>query len=128
MRFISGFSKDPYGISNYAQYAKEWWKWPSGFTFQNICVRPKSKGHVRLRSGDPEDKPVISTGYLTQPDDLASIRNGIKLSRKLARSSAFSRFNPVELHPGPNVQTDAELDDYIRASAHSGNALVGSCR
>ncbi len=91
-------------------------------------MRPQSKGHVKLRSKDAEDKPVISTGYLTQPDDLASIREGIKLSRKLATSSAFSRFNPIELHPGPNVQTDAELDEYIRASAHSGNALVGPCR
>merc|ERR1711924_398563 len=54
--------------------------------------------------------------------DLESIRNGIKLSRELGSSEEFKKFNPVELFPGPAVQTDEEIDAYIRNSAHSGNA------
>ena len=71
---------------------------------------------------------MISTGYLSSEEDIESIRNGIKLSRKLGASEEFKKYNPVELYPGPEVQTDEEIDEYIRNSAHSGNALVGSCR
>mmetsp|Transcript_15670 Transcript_15670/g.39865 ORF Transcript_15670/g.39865 Transcript_15670/m.39865 type:complete len:567 (+) Transcript_15670:1-1701(+) len=128
IRFIGAKAQSPLGISNYEEYAKKWLSWPSGFTFQNICVRPESKGTVRLRSGDYREKPEISTGYLTSEADVESIRNGLKLSRKLGTSENFKKYNPVEVFPGPSVQTDEELDDYIRNSAHSGNALVGSCR
>lgn len=128
MRFIGALAQSPLGISNYKEYARKWLSWPSGFTFQNICVRPKSKGYVRLQSANYGDKPVISTGYLSSEEDIESIRNGIKLSRKLGASEEFKKYNPVELYPGPEVQTDEEIDEYIRNSAHSGNALVGSCR
>lgn len=128
IRFISGLAQSPHGISNYDEYASKWLSWPSGYTMQNICVRPQSKGSIRLKSSNYHDKPIISTGYLTSPEDVVTIRNGIKLSRELGSSKEFQKYNPVELFPGPAVQTDEEIDDYIRSSAHSGNALVGSCK
>jgi len=128
MRFIGARAQSPLGISNYREYAAKWLSWPSGYTFQNICVRPKSTGHVRLKSSSYKDKPEISTGYLSSDEDVKSLRNGIKLSRKLGTSEEFKKYNPVELFPGAHVQTDEEIDEYIRNSAHSGNAVVGSCR
>lgn len=110
MRFIGALAQSPLGISNYKEYARKWLSWPSGFTFQNICVRPKSKGYVRLQSANYGDKPVISTGSLSSEEDIESIRNGIKLSRKLGASEEFKKYNPVELYPGPEVQTDEEID------------------
>ncbi len=92
IRFIGARAQSPLGISNYEEYAKRWLSWPSGFTFQNICVRPASKGTVRLRSGDYRDKPTISTGYLTAEEDVESIRNGLKLSRKLGTSDKFKKY------------------------------------
>ena len=128
MRFIPALAQSPLGISNYKEYGEKWLSWPSGFTFQNICCRPKSKGYIRLKSSNYHDKPIISTGYLSSDEDVVSIRNGLKLSRKLGSSEQFKKYNPVELFPGPEVQSDEELDSYIRRSAHSANALVGSCK
>jgi choline dehydrogenase-like flavoprotein len=128
IRFIGGLAQSPHGISNYDEYAAKWLSWPSGYTMQNIAVRPQSKGSIRLKSSNYHDKPVISTGYLTSPEDVVTIREGIKLSRELGTSKEFHQYNPVEMFPGPAIQTDEEIDEYIRSSAHSGNALVGSCK
>ena len=47
-----------------------------GFTFQSIAVRPCSVGSVTLTSSNPHDKPLISTGYLTQEEDISVLVEG----------------------------------------------------
>ena len=61
-------------------------------------------------------------------DDLKTLREGIKLSRRLHAESAFDEYRGEELYPGPETQTDAQLDEYIRRSLHSANALTSSVR
>lgn len=56
------------------------------------------------------------------------MREGIKLSRKLANSESFAKYKGAEVFPGAHIQTDEELDLYIRNSAHTSNALVGTCK
>jgi choline dehydrogenase-like flavoprotein len=56
------------------------------------------------------------------------MREGIKLSRKLANSESFAKYKGAEVFPGSHIQTDDELDLYIRNSAHTSNALVGTCK
>jgi choline dehydrogenase-like flavoprotein len=65
-----------------------------GFSFQSIVSRPHSTGSVELKSTDPFDKPFISTGYFTDigSEDLTTMREGIKLSRKLALVKNLSLF------------------------------------
>ena len=104
---------------------------PDGYSFQSIVARPKSRdaGRVRLASADPTDKPKVEAGYLSDPADLATLRAGIKLGRELSASAAFERFGPnVETFPGADVRTDEQIDEYIRGTLHTSNALVGTCK
>lgn len=56
-------------------------KWPSGFTFQVIAVRPHSRGSVTIRSDSPYDAPVIDTGFLRDERDLETLKAGMKKVR-----------------------------------------------
>ena len=55
-------------------------------------------------------------GYFTDEcsEDLATMREGIKLSRRLASSESFAKYKGEEVFPGNHIQTDDELDEYIR--------------
>ena len=71
---------------------------------------------------------MIDTGYLSDPADLETLREGIKLGRKLGEQSGWSEYKGEEVFPGKHVQTDDEIDEYIRNSLHTANALVGTCK
>jgi choline dehydrogenase-like flavoprotein len=59
---------------------------------------------------------------------LATLRNGIHIARKIASSKAMSSVLDGELFPGEDISTDNAIEEYIRKSIHSSNALVGTCR
>ena len=71
-------------------------------------------GQILLRSTDPLDKPIIQTNYLSDERDLQVLREGLKLSRKLASAPAFDKYRGEEVFPGKAVQTNEELEEYIR--------------
>ena len=54
-----------------------------------IAARPKSSGRVRLRSADPMAKPVLENIHLSNEADVATLREGIKLGRKICQAPAF---------------------------------------
>lgn len=59
--------------------------------------------------------------------DRETLKQGVRISRKLAEANAWKGMIKSEMHPGASVETDADLDQYIADSMHSGNALVGTC-
>jgi choline dehydrogenase len=83
-----------------------------GFSFQSVATRAKSKGRVRLASSNTHVKPVIDGGYLKAPEDVKTLREGIKLGRKLGRK--FGEYVGEEVFPGNHVKTDEEIDEYVR--------------
>lgn len=133
IRFVPGMALDPDGVSTYVRFAKfqeQGKKWPSGITLQLIACRPQGRGSVDLRSKDPFDDPSIETGYLNDPMgvDLSTLTHGIKLARNIASTGAFAEYLEGELFPGTNINTDKEIEEYIRSSIHSSNAIVGTCK
>nr|7AV4_AAA Chain AAA, Fatty acid photodecarboxylase, chloroplastic [Chlorella variabilis] len=133
VRFVPGMALDPDGVSTYVRFAKfqsQGLKWPSGITMQLIACRPQSTGSVGLKSADPFAPPKLSPGYLTDKDgaDLATLRKGIHWARDVARSSALSEYLDGELFPGSGVVSDDQIDEYIRRSIHSSNAITGTCK
>jgi len=129
MRFVPELSKSASGMSSLENVAQGG-RTKSGFTFQVLACRPESEGRIRLRDTSPFSKPVLEGLYLSGKDnaDLVTLREGIKLGRELCRASAFDEYRGKELFPGEAVRTDDEIDQYIRSSIHSANALTGSCR
>lgn len=127
LRFLPARAVTADGMNSFANF-RNTTHLADGFTFQSIAVRPHSRGCVRLASSSALDKPLIDGGYLSDKRDIATLREGIRLSRRIAKQSAFSQYLHHEVFPGSEVQTDEELDAYITDTIHSANAIVGTCR
>jgi choline dehydrogenase len=99
-----------------------------GFTFHVCQLRPESRGRVGLKSADPLDDPAIFANYLAAAEDRRAIREGVKMMRKVAQQPALDPYRTVEYSPGEAVQTDAEIDAWIKRSAETIYHPVGTCR
>ncbi|MEZ5810825.1 MAG: choline dehydrogenase [Rhizobiaceae bacterium] len=99
-----------------------------GFQAHVGPMRSKSRGSVTLRSPDPADKPVIRFNYMSDPDDWTEFRHSIRLVRELFAQPAFDRYRGMELSPGTEVQSDDDLDGFIREHAESAYHPCGTCR
>lgn len=135
LRFVPGMALDNDGVSTYVRFARfqeQGLKWPSGVTFQVIAVRPHSRGSISLKSADVFDAPKIDVGYLSDPagEDVATLMSGIRVARELATTAPLADFlsTDQELFPGAGTGGDAELEEYVRRSVHSSNAIVGTCQ
>ena len=80
-----------------------------GMSVASWQQRPESRGHVRLRSGDPFDAPLIQTNYLSAELDRRVTVAGMKLARRLLSSAPLSPYYDFEDFPGPGVTTDDEF-------------------
>jgi fatty acid photodecarboxylase len=127
IRFIAAKALGPDGMTTYTKFRLVGHV-EDGYTFQSVAIRAKSKGRVRLASSNSHVKPMIDGGYLSNPDDLATLREGIKIGRMLGNRPEWSEFLGQEVFPGPGVQTDEEIDEYIKNSLHTSNALTGTCK
>jgi choline dehydrogenase len=91
-------------------------------------VRPASRGSVRLQSASVDDQPLIDPAYLTQQADVDAMVRGTRLARELAAAAAFDPWRGPEALPGEAVQSDAELEDFVRHAAGTYYHPVGTCR
>jgi len=99
-----------------------------GFTFHVCQLRPESRGRVGLKSADPLADPAIFANYLVAEEDRRAIREGVKMMRKVAAQAALAPYVTAEYAPGEAVQTDAEIDAWVRRSAETIYHPVGTCR
>lgn len=99
-----------------------------GFQAHVGPMRSTSRGEVTLRSGDPAADPVIRFNYMSDPQDWWEFRQCIRLTREIFGQEAFKPFVKHEIQPGAAVQSDAELDDFIREHAESAYHPCGTCR
>lgn len=91
-------------------------------------LRPESVGEIRLTSGDPMAPPAIDPNILATPNDMALGREAIRAVRNIFAQAPFDSLRGEELSPGVAVQSDAELDAYLRETAISDIHTVGTCR
>jgi choline dehydrogenase len=99
-----------------------------GFQAHIGPMRTKSRGWVRLKSSNPADKPRILFNYLSHPDDLTEMRACVRLTRDIFAQKAFDRYRGRELQPGDAVQTDEQIDEFVRAKAESAFHPSCSCK
>ncbi|MBL8906844.1 MAG: choline dehydrogenase [Rhizobiales bacterium] len=90
--------------------------------------RSKSRGWLKLRSNDPKDPPRALFNYMSHPQDWEDFRIGIRLTREILGQNALAPYRGEELMPGPAVQTDEQIDDYIRNHVESAYHPCGACR
>jgi choline dehydrogenase len=80
-----------------------------GMSVASWQQRPESRGHVRLRSSDPFEPPLIQSNYLSTELDRRVTIAGMKLARRLLSSAPLAPYYDHEDFPGPDVQTDDEF-------------------
>jgi choline dehydrogenase len=99
-----------------------------GYAFSAVGLYPKSRGRISLSSADPHAYPIIDPNLLSDPEDLATLVRGLQLARRLAATSGFAKYNAVEVQPGPSVQDEEGLADYVRRASSTVHHPVSTCR
>lgn len=100
----------------------------AGVTLNSAYLHPRSRGTVRLSSGDPGAAPLIDPNYFADSHDRAMSLEGLRLAREIMRQPALERFVLAERLPGPQVQSESDLFDYACANAKTDHHPVGTCK
>ena len=100
----------------------------AGVTLNSCFTRPRSRGSVTLRDADPRTPPVIDPNYWGDAYDREMSLRGFKLAREIMAQDAFRPFILCERHPGPDVQSDADIAAYARKVGKTDYHPVGTCK
>ncbi|PWU72804.1 choline dehydrogenase [Ochrobactrum sp. POC9] len=99
-----------------------------GFQAHVGPMRSKSRGSVTLRSANPREKPVIKFNYMSHEDDWADFRHCVRLTREIFGQAAFNPYRGAEIQPGAHVQSDDEIDNFIKEHVESAFHPCGTCK
>jgi len=95
----------------------------------SVCnLRPTSRGHVRIKTSDPNAHPAITLNYLSTLEDKKVAVDSIRLTRRIMQAKALAKYQPEEFKPGPDFKTDIAL---MSAAGDLGTTIfhpVGTCR
>ncbi|MDB5959090.1 MAG: choline dehydrogenase [Massilia sp.] len=98
------------------------------FTASVCNLRPSSRGHVRLASGDSTAAPRISPNYLSTAEDRKVAASAVTLTRKIVAAPALAKYGPVEYKPGLAYTSEEQLAE---AAGLIGTTIfhpVGTCK
>jgi choline dehydrogenase len=99
-----------------------------GFTVHMCQLRPESRGTVTLESSDPFADPSLDMNFLATETDRRTMRDGVRITRDIVGQNALSAYRGAEIRPGPAVQTDSEIDAWLRETGETIYHPVGTCR
>lgn len=99
-----------------------------GFQAHVGPMRSKSRGAITLRSNDPAAAPRIQFNYMSHPEDWEDFRRCIRLTREIFGQAAFAPYLKHEIQPGADLQTDAQLDAFLRQHVESAYHPCGTAR
>jgi choline dehydrogenase len=119
-------------VSHVSMQARPWfpgWRTGAGhqFTAGVLNLRPESRGEVTLRSADPLAPPRIRLGLQESETDRRTAREMLRFAREFFAAAALRGLVKAELAPGVRLRSDAELDEYVRASMHTGMHPTSTC-
>jgi len=95
----------------------------------SVCnLRPTSRGYVRIKVPDPQAHPAIKLNYLSTDEDRRIALDSIRFTRRIMAAKALAKYEPRELKPGAEVESDQQL---IWAAGDLGTTIfhpVGTCK
>ena len=100
----------------------------NAFTASVCQLRPTSRGSIHIESADASAPPLIAPNYLSTDYDRHVAANALRLTRRIAAAPALARYQPREILPGIEYQSEEELQ---RAAGLVGTTIfhpVGTCR
>jgi choline dehydrogenase len=101
---------------------------PAGEHGYQVHVGPMysdARGSVKITSTDPRIHPALRFNYLSTDQDRREWLEAVRVARRILSQPAFDPFNGGEISPGPAVETDAEVLDWVARDAET--ALHPSC-
>ena len=119
-------------VSPVSMQARPWfpgWRRGAGhvFSIANVVLHPCTRGSVTLRSADPKDPPRILFNLLAAPEDRSTLRRMLRFVREFFATAPAAQLVSGERTPGAALQSDAELDAYIRRSVGTAMHPTSSC-
>jgi len=99
-----------------------------GMTVAVSIARPESRGTIMAKSPDPFEAPSIKPNYLSAPADIRVALAGIAHARRVFQSSPLVEHSVGETVPGPGVQSEDELVEFIRQTGTTIYHVVGTCK
>ena len=92
-----------------------------------VALHPRSRGWVELKSADPRALPAVTLNLMSDPEDLATMRAGVRAARRIYRTAPQAALTGAERLPGDSVQDDADLDAFIHETTNVAMHPVGTC-
>ncbi|WP_293237179.1 choline dehydrogenase [Paludibacterium sp.] len=99
-----------------------------GFQCHVGSMRSLSTGFVKLAGRDPRLPPRLRFNYMAQDADWREFRAGVRLTRDIIAQQALSGFRGREIQPGIAVQSNAEIDAFVRRHAETALHPCCSCK
>lgn len=99
-----------------------------GFQAHVGSMRSPSRGRVRLKSKDPFEHPSILFNYMSTEQDWREFRDAIRITREIMHQPALDPYRGEEISPGKHLQTDAEIDEFVRNHAETAYHPSCSCK
>ncbi len=99
-----------------------------GLRVSATLARPRSRGTVLATSSDPFAAPQIKLGYLSDPDDLRVLVEGLKIARRILAAPAIAPLIRRETAPGAQAQSDEAIAQHVRNAGTTVHHLAGTCR
>jgi choline dehydrogenase len=101
---------------------------PAGGHGYQVHIGPmysNSEGSVLIRSSDPREKPALRFNYLSTPEDHREWVEAIRTARRILSQPALAPYDGGEISPGPQVETDEQILEWVRKDGET--ALHPSC-
>jgi choline dehydrogenase len=90
--------------------------------------KPKSRGQVNIIKDDIRESPSILFNYLQHDSDILGFRHSVKLTRNIMQQEALNEYRGNEIQPGININTDDEIDAFVRSSVESAYHPSCTCK
>ena len=90
--------------------------------------KPTSRGRINIKSPDPLDKPSILFNYLETEVDREGFRQCVRLTRDIMQQPAMEEYKGDEIQPGISVQSNEEIDAWVRQGVESAYHPSCTCK
>jgi choline dehydrogenase-like flavoprotein len=98
------------------------------FSLAAALIAPRSRGWLRLRSSDPGEKPELVGNHLAEPEDVAALIAGFRTLREISDAAPLADVRGATLVPSEEVESDEEIEAFLRQETQLLYHPVGTCR
>ncbi len=99
-----------------------------GFTFIVTQMRPESRGRTHIQSNDSDVAPAIDPAFLSEEEDRRVYVDAVKFGREIMSQPAIAPYVEAELAPGPDVNSDEEISQFVKFAGNSMYHGCGTCK